>query len=178
MSLSDRRRLIRGEDKSGSQQVAHRLTHTMETEMSTTTQVHPAATATEHVTTDRRPVWKHGLAAAAGAAAVTTVLAAVASAAGVSFEGPDGTAIPLLGFTQLTFVFSMIGVGLAAILARKARRPRSTFVRTTVALTALSVVPDFTFGFDAATACSLATLHVVAAAIVVPTIARRLSAAR
>lgn len=146
--------------------------------MSTTTQFHPAATASEHVTTERRPVWKHGLAAAVGAAAVTTVLAAVASAAGVSFEDSHGVAIPLLGFTQLTFVFSMIGVGLASVFARKARRPRSAFVRTTVALTALSVVPDFTFGFDAATACSLAALHVIAAAIVIPTIARRLTTER
>lgn len=146
--------------------------------MSATTQFHPAATATEHVTTARQSVWKHGLAAAVGAAATTTVLAAIASAAGVSFEDSHGVAIPLLGFTQLTFVFSMIGVGLAAVLARKARRPRSTFVRTTVALTALSVVPDFTFDFDTATAFSLATLHVVAASIVIPTVARRLPAAR
>lgn len=123
----------------------------------------------------RRTVWKHGVAAAAAASVVTTTLAAIASAAGVSFADESGASIPILGFTQLTFVFSLIGVGLAAVLARKARRPRSTFVRTTLALTALSVVPDATFGFDVASALTLMTLHVVAAAIVIPILAGRLA---
>lgn len=146
----------------------------------TTTQIPAPTTETAAVTqapAERQPVWRHGVAAATAATAVTTVLAAVASAAGVSFE-IDGEAIPLLGFAQLTFVFSMIGVGLAAVLARKARRPRSTFVRTCVALTVLSVVPDLTFGFDTASAATLIALHVVAAAIVVPVIADRLADAR
>ena len=51
-------------------------------------------------------------------------------------------------------------------------------MKTTVALTALSVVPDLTFGFDAASAATLVCLHLTAAAIVVPTLARRLSRAR
>ena len=128
--------------------------------------------------TPRRPVWKHGVAAALAAALTTTVLAAAASAAGVSFS--DGTApgIPLAGFTELTLVFSLIGVGLAGVLSRQARRPRSTFVRTAVVLTALSFVPDLTFGFDAASAATLVTLHTVAAAIVVPTLAGRLARTR
>ncbi|TQK68284.1 DUF6069 family protein [Nocardioides sp. SLBN-35] len=123
----------------------------------------------------RRTVWKHGVAAAAAASVVTTTLAAIASAAGVSFADESGASIPILGFTQLSFVFSLIGVGLAAVLARKARRPHSTFVRTTLALTALSVVPDATFGFDVASALTLMTLHVVAAAIVIPILAGRLA---
>ena len=126
----------------------------------------------------RRTVWRHGVAAAAAASVVTTTLAAIASAAGVSFADPTGASIPILGFTQLTLVFSLIGVGLAAVLARRARRPRRTFVRTTVALTALSVVPDFTFGFDTASALTLAALHGVAAAIVIPTVAGRLAERR
>ncbi len=63
-------------------------------------------------------------------------------------------------------------------MARKARRPRPTFVRTAVALTALSFVPDLTFGFDTGSAATLITLHTVAAAIVVPTLAGRLARAR
>ncbi len=63
-------------------------------------------------------------------------------------------------------------------MARKARRPRPTFVRTAVALIALSFLPDLTFGFDAASAATLITLHAVAAAIVVPTLAGRLSRTR
>jgi hypothetical protein len=63
-------------------------------------------------------------------------------------------------------------------MARTARRPRSTFVRTALALTALSFVPDLTFGFDAASAATLITLHTTAAAIVIPTLARRLAVQR
>jgi hypothetical protein len=127
---------------------------------------------------ERQPVWKHGVAAALVASITTTVLAAVASAAGVSFADRTGVAIPIAGFAQLTMLFSLMGVGIAAVMARKARRPRPTFTRTAVALTALSVVPDLTFGFDAASAATLVTLHTVAAAIVVPTLAGRLASRR
>ncbi|MGE0299588.1 DUF6069 family protein [Pseudonocardia sp.] len=67
---------------------------------------------------------------------------------------------------------------MAAVMARTARRPRPTFVRTTVVLTVLSCVPDVTFGFDVASALTLMALHVVAAVIVVPVLANRLADAR
>jgi amino acid transporter len=145
----------------------------------TTTQV-PTHVTPNAPTTAAQPqrVWKPGVAAAVVASVATTVLAAVASAAGVSFSDGTGPGIPIAGFAQLTLVFSLVGVGIAAVMARKARRPRSTFVRTAVALTALSFVPDLTFGFDASSAATLITLHTVAAAIVVPTLARRLAAQR
>ena len=121
--------------------------------MSTTA---PSAThltsAAQAPTRDRQPVWKHGVAAAVVASVTTTVLASVASAAGVSFADSNGASIPIAGFAQLTLVFSLVGVGIAAVMARKARRPRATFLRTTIALTALSFVPDLTFGFDAGSA--------------------------
>lgn len=141
-----------------------------------TTQIptHTTTTTASTPSTERRPVWKHGVAAAVVAAVATTVLATVASAAGVSFADKTGAGIPIAGFTQLTLIFSLIGVGMAAVMARKARRPRSTFVRTAVTLTLLSFVPDLTFGFDAASAATLITLHTVAALIVVPVLARRL----
>ena len=81
-------------------------------------------------------------------------------------------------------MFSLIGVGLAAILARKARRPRSTFVRTTLVLLVLSIVPDFVAipklspDFATSTTWTLAALHVVAAAIVIPVLASRLAEER
>jgi hypothetical protein len=125
---------------------------------------------------ERLPVWKHGVACAVVASVATAVLAAIASAAGVSFADSTGASIPIAGFAQLTLVFSLLGAGIAAVLARKARRPRATFVRTAVTLTALSFVPDLTFGFDAGSAVTLIALHTVAAAIVVPTLARRLTA--
>jgi hypothetical protein len=63
---------------------------------------------------------------------------------------------------------------LAKALRRWAKHPQSTFVRTTVALTALSVVPDLTMGFDAASAATLVVTHITAAAIVIPRLAARL----
>jgi amino acid transporter len=150
-----------------------------EPDMSTTTQVPTHVTsAAPAPTAERQPVWKHGVAAAVVASAATTVLAALASAAGVSFADSTGASIPIAGFAQLTLVFSLVGVGIAAVMARKARRPRPTFVRATVALTALSFVPDLTFGFDVGSAATLMTLHTVAAAIVVPTLAGRLARTR
>jgi amino acid transporter len=138
------------------------------------TQVRTDATAAA----DRQPVWKHGATAAVVASVVTTVLAVVASAAGVTFSDGTGASIPLAAFAQLTLVFSLVGVGIAAVMARRARRPRSTFARTAVVLTALSYVPDLTFGFDAGSAATLIALHTVAAAIVVPTLVGRLAHTR
>ncbi|MFL6107875.1 MAG: DUF6069 family protein [Marmoricola sp.] len=141
--------------------------------MSTVQEIHSRTADT--TTTQRRPVWKHGVAAAAAAAVATTVLAAIAKAAGVSFADSTGASIPVAGFAELTVVFSLIGAGVAAVMARKARHPRTTFVRTAVALTVLSYVPDLISGFSAGSAATLIALHTVAAVIVVPTLARRLA---
>jgi hypothetical protein len=142
----------------------------------------PTTTAPRTVPTTagpRHPVWRHGLGAAVVAAAATTGLAALASDDGISFATePGGPGIPPLGFAELTLLFSLIGVGLAAVLARTARTPRRTFVCTTLALTALSYVPDLTFGFDTPSAVVLITAHTLAAAIVVPTLAGRLARTR
>ena len=146
-------------------------------------------TSTTTENTARKSVWMHGIAAAVVAAAVITGLAYVAMQAGVSFADPNPVdpakaTIPLSGFTTLTLGFSLIGVALAAILARTAKRPRSTFVRTTVVLLVLSIVPDFVAipklspDFDTATTWTLAAMHLVAAAIVIPVLARRLAEER
>ena len=138
-----------------------------------------AQLTTSTPTEARKPVWKHGVVAAVVASLATTVLAAVASAAGVSFAGSSGDAsIPIAGFAELTLAFSLVGVAIAAVMARKARRPRHTFARTAIALTALSFVPDLTFGFDAASAATLISLHTIAAAIMIPTLTRRLAHTR
>ncbi|WP_228543625.1 DUF6069 family protein [Micromonospora sp. S-DT3-3-22] len=147
--------------------------------MSTNVQVPTSKTpGASTPTVERQPVWKHGVAAAVVASVATTVLAAVASAAGVSFADSTGASIPIAGFAQLTLVFSLVGVGIAAVMARKARQPRRTFVCTAIALTALSFVPDLTFGFDAGSAATLIALHIIAAAIVVPALAGRLARTR
>ncbi|MFI1239497.1 DUF6069 family protein [Nocardia salmonicida] len=56
-----------------------------------------------------------------------------------------------------------------------AGNPRTGFVRTTVALTALSLVPDVIVNASIDTKLTLILTHLVAAAIVIPTVAARLA---
>ncbi|MEU0096065.1 DUF6069 family protein [Kribbella sp. NPDC006257] len=116
---------------------------------------------------------KAGLAATVVATAATMIVAAVGHAAGISLD-MAGEPVPVAGFGTLTALFSLIGLALAAGLARWAKTPQRTFVRTTIALTVLSFVPDLLSDTAPATKALLMSTHVVAAAIVIPAIARRL----
>jgi Family of unknown function (DUF6069) len=120
------------------------------------------------------PLVGYGVLATAVASAATSAVAAAGSAVGISLSLPDGP-IPIAGFATLTAFFSVIGLVLAMVLARFARHPRVAFIRTTVALTALSLVPDVLVGAAPATAALLMFTHLVAAAIVIPAVARRLA---
>jgi hypothetical protein len=73
-------------------------------------------------------------------------------------------------------VFSIVGLILAAVLSRAARHPRRAFVRTTVVLTVLSLIPDLIADAAPGTKALLMVTHLVAAVIVIPALARRLSA--
>jgi hypothetical protein len=115
-----------------------------------------------------------GLTATTVAAAATAAVAARGDLAGISLA-VGGAPIPASGFAVLTAVFSVVGLALALVLARTVRRPRTAFVRTTIALTALSLVPDVLADASADTKALLMLTHLVAAAIVIPAIARRLS---
>jgi hypothetical protein len=120
------------------------------------------------------PLFGAGVLAAVAASAATPVVAAAAQAIGISLD-VGGEPIPVLGFGTLTAFFSLIGVVMAVVMARVARRPRSTFVRTTVVLTALSLVPDLIAPAAPTTKVLLMLTHLVAAAIVVPAVARKLA---
>lgn len=116
-----------------------------------------------------------GLIATLVAMAVTIVLAALAQAIGVDFELPEGgESIPLSGFAVLTGLFSVVGIVLAAALRRWSARPAQRFVWTAVSLTAVSLVPPFTVDASTATATTLLALHIVAAAVMIPSLARSL----
>ncbi len=119
-------------------------------------------------------LWRPGMTAGVVAAAATVAVAGAAQVLGVSLETAPGEAIPVLGFGQLTLVFTVVGVLIARTLRRRAQQPRSTFVTTTVVLTALSLVPDAVLSADAATKATLMLTHLVAAAIVIPVLAARL----
>ncbi|HJP77707.1 MAG TPA: DUF6069 family protein [Pseudonocardiaceae bacterium] len=116
-----------------------------------------------------------GLTAVALATVATSAIAAAGEFAGISLA-VGGAPIPVSGFALLTVVFSLVGLVLALGLSRFARRPRTAFVRTTLVLTALSLVPDVLADAAGATKILLMLAHLVAATIVIPAIARRLAA--
>lgn len=144
--------------------------------MSATTASADAATAPIRTRTTRTTALVGtGLVAAAVASAATTAVAAAGNAAGISLD-VAGEPIPVTGFAVLTAVFSLVGLGLAVLLSYRASRPRRAFVRTTVVLTALSLVPDLIADAAPATKALLILTHLAAAAIVIPAVARKLAA--
>lgn len=118
---------------------------------------------------------RHGAAATLLAAAATSVVGAAGQAAGFSLE-VSGAPIPVSGFAAMTVIFSVLGVLLAAVLRRFASRPRTAWFRTTIGLTMLSLVPDVLADAAGSTKIVLMVTHLVAAAIVIPAVARRLRA--
>lgn len=107
-------------------------------------------------------------------AAVTTAAAAALDAAGVSFA-IEGETIPLAGFAQLTFIGAVIGGVLLAVLNRRSPAAARRFVQATVVLTAASCIPSVAWPDDAATKLALVALHVLAAVVIVPALARHAS---
>jgi len=123
------------------------------------------------------PVWRVGALASVVATIVTTLFALGAKAIDVPLEIGDER-IPILGFAMLTLGWSAVGTVLAVVLARRAKRPARTWVVITVVLTVLSFASPISADADTATQVTLALSHVVAAAVVIPTLAVRLSHAR
>ncbi|MGR6318208.1 DUF6069 family protein [Micromonospora soli] len=134
----------------------------------------PASGQTSHTHRARR-LAVTGVIATLAAMVATTLAAALAQAVGVDFEVPDGgETIPLPGFAVVTGFFSIVGIVIAGALLRWSARPAERFVWTAVSLTAISLVPPFLFGADTATTTALLGLHLVAAAVMIPTLARSL----
>ncbi|HET6859277.1 MAG TPA: DUF6069 family protein [Streptomyces sp.] len=116
-----------------------------------------------------------GFIATLAAMVATTLAAAFAQAVGVDFEVPDGgETIPLSGFAVVTGFFSVVGIVIAAGLLRWSARPAERFVWTAVSLTAISLVPPLLSGATPATITALSGLHLIAAAVMIPALARRL----
>lgn len=144
--------------------------------MSTTVSITDATTDT--TTTTAAPtvgsLLLTGSAATVAAAVATAVVAAAGQAIGIS-TAVSGAPIPASGFAVLTVMFSVLGLVIATALRRFARHPRTAWIRTTAVLTVLSFVPDVLADATPATKVLLMLTHVVAAAIVIPAVARRLS---
>jgi hypothetical protein len=135
-------------------------------------------TATTTVPTSRparRTLWLAGLASGAVAAVGTSAVAGFADAIDHTLT-VDGEMIPVFGFAQMTLIGAVLGVVLALVMRRRADRPRHTFTVTTWVLTALSCIPSVALGGGdgAGNAAVLVATHVLAAAIVIPTLAARI----
>ena len=116
-----------------------------------------------------------GFIATLAAIVATTLSAALAQGVGVDFEVPDGgDRIPLSGFAVVTGFFSVVGIVIAAALLRWSARPAERFVWTAVSLTAISCVPPLLSEANPATITALLGLHLVAATVMIPTLARSL----
>ncbi len=116
-----------------------------------------------------------GLIAALAAMVATTLAAALARAVGVDFEVPDGgETIPVSGVAVVTGFFSVVGIVIAAALLRWSARPAKPFVWTAVSLTAISLVAPLLSEANAATIAALLGLHLIAAMVMIPTLARSL----
>ena len=147
-----------------------------------TTTINPTLTSTpSRIDSPKTPVWRVGAAAGVVAAVATTLVAAVAKAIDIPMMAAPKTAevgrvIPMSGYAMGTLMCTAIGIILAVVLARRAKRPAATFVVVTSILTVLSMAGPITTGHaTTATRLVLGLTHVVAAAIVIPALAHRLS---
>lgn len=136
-----------------------------------TTSTHAIGTSYRSV---RRTLPRTTVGIGLAAAAVATAAAAAVHAAGVPLA-VDGETIPLAGFAQLTVLGAVLGGIIAAVLKRRSSAAHRRFLQTVGVLTALSCVPSVALPPDVATRVALVVLHLVAAAIVVPVLARHLT---
>jgi hypothetical protein len=104
------------------------------------------------------------------AAAATTAGAAVLRAAGIPLAVHGK--IPMAAFAQFTFIAAVAGGVLLAVLIRRVCAPRQRFVQSTAGLTALSCAVPAAFADTIASKIALVALHLLAAAIIVPILAR------
>jgi len=131
-----------------------------------------------------RPVWQVSAFAGLTAAVATELYGLVARAAGVPMSAAGSgatTAQPVtVGmFAMGTLLCTFLATILAMVLARFVARPARAFAVATVVLTALSLaVPLSAADTAAATRLTLAGAHLLAAAIIIPTVSRRLAVSR
>jgi hypothetical protein len=142
--------------------------------MSTTTTHATTTTTTGASVPTLGSLLLHGSIATVAAAAATAAVAAAGQAVGISTE-LSGAPIPAAGFAVMTLIFAVLGLVIATALRRFAGHPRTAWIRTTVVLTVLSFVPDVMADAAVGTKVLLMVTHVVAAAIVIPAVARRLA---
>jgi hypothetical protein len=162
---------------STNQQRLHRNQSIREAPQMTTITTTSTASSTSSSAT--RSLLQVGTAAGVVAAAATTAFAAAARALDVPMKAAaahhQAKVIPLAGYAEITLFSTAIGILLAVVLARRAQRPAGTFVVVTTILTVASFAgPLTTHHATTATLAVLSLAHVLAAAIIIPVMARTL----
>jgi uncharacterized protein DUF6069 len=104
------------------------------------------------------------------AAAATTAGAAALRAAGDPLAVHGN--IPLAAFVQISLLGAVLGAVLLEVLNRRSSDPRRRFIQMTIGLAALSCAVPAAFAETGSSKFALVALHVVAAAIIVPVLAR------
>ncbi|RCG25418.1 hypothetical protein DQ384_31645 [Sphaerisporangium album] len=133
-----------------------------------------------------RALLRTNLVATVLAAAATETFAALVRASGVPLAvgNPGGSAsdvVPVtLGACAIALAMVMVvGIGIAALINRRASRPARTYRIVTSVLVLLSLVPPLTAAeTSTGTKVTLVAAHLIAAAIIVPLVSRRLSPTR
>jgi hypothetical protein len=137
----------------------------------TTTIATPTLSRDDESTSSKPSLFRTTVKIGFAAAAATTAVAAAIHAAGVPLEVSDGP-IPLAAFAQLTFFGAVLGAFMLVAFNRLSSAPRRRLLQTTTVLTAASCVPSVTLAPAVTTKVALVAMHLLAAAIVVPALAR------
>ena len=152
--------------------------------MSTTTAsaLAPAASSASFLT--RRPVWQVSYLSGLAACVAVETWGLAARAAGVPMRAaglgahhatPVTVGMFAMGTMVVTFWFTFAVV----LIARFAKNPQRTYLRTALPLLALSLAVPLTAADTAiSTKLTLAAAHLIAGAIIIPVVARRLSRVR
>jgi hypothetical protein len=96
-------------------------------------------------------------------------MAAIARAAGVTLE-VEAAAIPIAAFAFWTLIGAALGVLMARLL-----RARRRFLVVATVVTGLSLIPPIALPDDSATKVVLVAAHLLAAAIIIPSLSRGLA---
>ncbi|MEZ0094471.1 DUF6069 family protein [Streptacidiphilus sp. EB129] len=132
----------------------------------------------------RRPAWQVCYLSALAACVAVEACGLLARAAGVPMRAAGlgsqhATSITVGMFAMGTMIVTFWFTFAVILIARVAKRPARTYLRTALPLLALSLVVPLTAADTAvSTRLTLALAHVIAGAIIIPTVARRLPRAR
>jgi hypothetical protein len=132
----------------------------------------------------RRPVWQVSYLSGLAASVVVETWGLAARAAGVPMRAAGmgshhATPITVGMFAMGTMVVIFWSTFAVVVMARFSKNPKRIYLRTALLLLALSLAVPLTAADTAtSTKLTLAAAHLIAGAIIIPTVARRLSRVR